>query len=212
MTTQPNITQLRDLSVQASHSARNVHDELQDLSTDELRTVTQSQSWPFWVMALNVTGDMNIATLIRSSHLLGAQRVVVLGRRRIDRRGLVGAAHYTPVDRVWGIHDDLSFDPCVFKSFCVENLVTPVFVEQGGINTWQFDWHQCWSQATSRGHRVMLVMGEENSGIPESVLALAPELNGSCVSIPQRGVLRSHNVSMAFATVASTMIGALKWY
>jgi tRNA G18 (ribose-2'-O)-methylase SpoU len=53
-------------------------------------------------------------------------------------------------------------------------------------------------------------MGEENSGIPDFILN---QYSSDClVSIPQTGVIRSMNVSQAFAVVISQMIGKLGWW
>lgn len=206
------IKQIRDDFIEISNSGFNVHDHLKTKTVPELKAITQAQLNPFWVMCLNVIGDLNIGTVIRSSHLFGAEKVIVFGRRRIDNRGLVGAANYTDVEKVYGLKDDGSndVDPSKFLDFCLENSVIPVFVEQGGDNVFEFDWKELWDFCVKFKMKPMLVLGTENSGIPQEILDL--NIIRSVVSIPQTGVIRSHNVSMAFATVASQMIGKLGWY
>lgn len=207
-----NISELRKPSVEASYSERNVHDHLKHLSVPELQALTNSNTLPFWVMTLNVLGDLNVATVIRSSHLLGAERVVVFGRRKIDNRGLVGAAHYTPVDKVWAVNDDLTINVNAFVQFCLDNQVIPVFIEQGGENCFLMDWQTRFDGYSQQNMKPMLVLGTERDGIPADVIDAGISLGGMIVSIPQKGVLRSHNLSMAFAIVTSQMIGQLGWY
>ena len=89
-------------------------------------------------------------------------------------------------------------------------MVLPVFVEQGGDNVFEFDWEELWRTCVRFGMKPMLVLGTENSGIPQEILDL--NILRSVVSIPQKGVIRSHNVSMAFATVTSQMVGKMGWY
>ena len=209
---QTNLTQQREEFISLNNSEFNVHDHLKGRTVPELREISQGRTFPFYVMCLNVIGDLNTGTVIRSSHLFGAERVVIFGRRRIDNRGMVGAANYTTVDRVWAVGEDMEINHNTFKDYCLENRVAPIFVEQGGVNVFKFNWKCHIAPILGRGSRPMLVLGTENSGIPESILALGPELGSATVSIPQRGVIRSHNVSMAFATVTSQLVGAMSWY
>lgn len=202
---------MRETQLSEQASGRNVHDHLKNLDIPDLQALTQNSSLDFWVMCLNLTGELNISVIVRTSHLLGAERVVVFGRRSYDRRGLVGAANYTPVDRVWGCRENsCEIDSELFREFCVNNSVTPVMIEQGGESCFTFDWADAKKQARFKGQKLMLVVGTEGSGIPNDVISVGREL-GHIVSIPQRGVLRSYNVSSAFAIVGSQMCSALDW-
>jgi tRNA G18 (ribose-2'-O)-methylase SpoU len=206
------VRQLRDAAIAESNNGFNVHDELKHLTVEELRSVTQQGLRRFETLCLNVLGDLNIGTIIRSSHLFGARRVTVFGRRRFDNRGLVGAQNYTQVERVEGLlSDGVSIDPATFWRYMVEERLYPIFVEQGGSNVFEFDWRETERDAASLGHTICLVMGTENSGIPQSILQGVDMVNHA-VSIPQAGVIRSFNVSMAFGIVCSQMIGGLGWY
>jgi len=203
---------LRDAAIAESNNGFNVHDHLKSLSVEELRTLTQSNLRGFEVLCLNVLGDLNIGTIIRSSHLFGARRVHVFGRRRIDNRGLVGAQNYTTVVKVEGLLEDgVTIDPMAFWQYLDQELLYPIFVEQGGTNVYEFDWKEAERDASSLGRTLCLILGTENSGIPQSILKDVDMVH-QAVSIPQKGVLRSHNVSMAFSAVCSQMIGQLGWY
>lgn len=207
-----NVREVRDDHIAQVNQGLNVHDHLKHLSIPELQTLTQQTTHPFWVCCLNVLSDMNTATVIRSAHLMGAERVVVFGRRKIDNRGLVGAANYTHVEKVWGVDCNAEICAVQFEHYCKSQGVVPIFVEQGGTNVFAYDWLTHVNHILSQGLKPMLVMGTENSGIPESILSRAEEMGAHTVSIPQTGVIRSHNVSMAFAITAGQMVGAMGWY
>ena len=207
-----NVNQLRQQSLPDIYSERNVHDAVKHLSVDELRSVTAEQTYPFQVMLMNVLGDINIGTVIRSAHLMGAERCVVFGRRRIDNRGLVGAANYTPVDKIWAVDDNLEIQAPQFVDHCGTHGLMPVFVEQGGENCYQVDWQQIKAQCDQHSRKILLVVGTEKEGIPADIIDAGLGMGGRVVSIPQRGVIRSHNLSMAFAVVASQMVRDLGWY
>lgn len=208
-----NIQALRNAQVPELYSEKNVPDALKHLSVPELQQITADRTFPFTVMLMNVMGDMNVSTVIRSAHLMGAESCVVFGRRKIDNRGLVGAANYTPVEKIWGVDEDLTLQVDVFTQYCESHAVLPVFVEQGGQNVFDVDWTQL--QFTCENvikRKIMLVLGTEREGIPEDIMTAGIKLGGCVVSIPQRGVIRSHNLSMAFAIVAGCMVKDLGWY
>lgn len=203
---------LRDAAIAESNNGFNVHDELKTLTVEKLREKTQQNLKRFEVMCLNVLGDLNISTIIRSSHLFGARRVHVFGRRRIDNRGLVGAQNYTVVEKVEGLLDDgVTIDANAFWRYMDQERLYPIFVEQGGSNVYEFLWAEAVRDAASLGRTMCLIMGTENSGIPSTILKDVDMVN-QAVSIPQSGVIRSFNVSMAFSVVCSQMIGRLGWY
>ena len=86
-----NIGELRDEFLKENYSNFNVHDHLKTHTVEELKALTLQHEFPFWVLCLNILGDLNFSTVVRSAHLLGAERVVAYGRRKIDTRGMVGA-------------------------------------------------------------------------------------------------------------------------
>ena len=207
-----NIHKLRNQEVPQLYSEKNVPDNLKHLSVEELQAHTAEHTFPFLVMMMNVLGDMNVATVIRSAHLMGAERCVVFGRRKIDNRGLVGAANYTPVDKVWAVDEDLQLQANVFVNYCEQHAVVPVLIEQGGDNVFDVNWQSLHGSCDTQNKKIMLVLGTEREGIPADIQLAAIKLGGCVVSIPQRGVIRSHNLSMAFAIVAGCMVKDLGWY
>lgn len=208
-----NIKELRNNSLDDFYTHKNVHNEYKHLSVDELKNITSENTFPFWVMTLNVLGDLNIATVIRSAHLFGAEKCVVFGRRKIDNRGLVGAANYTPVEKVNAVDCNLVLQTEVFKNYCLTNNLVPLFIEQGGKSCYQYDWSKNINRIISSNRKPILVLGTEREGIPKALIDVGLwELQGDIIAIPQRGVIRSHNLSMAFGIVTSSMVANLKWY
>jgi tRNA G18 (ribose-2'-O)-methylase SpoU len=144
--------------------------------------------------------------MIRTSHCLGASSVTIFGRRRFDRRGLVGSANYIHMDQVEGMLDDLTVDRDAFYKLVHVRRWLPIFVETGGLPLSQMPWKTFQDQLP--GYEICLVMGNETGGIPENILQ---DPFGTVVSIPQRGVIRSLNVSTAHAMVAGAMCAELGW-
>ena len=208
-----NIKELRNESLTDLYSCKNVHDEYKHLSVEELKTITEQKTFPFWVMTLNVLGDLNIGTVIRSAHLFGAEKCVIFGRRKIDNRGMVGASKYTPIEKIEGVDSDLHLQSQVFKQYCLSNNLVPVFIEQGGYSCYEYDWEENFKTIFSLNKKPILILGTERDGIPKELLDIGlSELYGHIISIPQRGVIRSHNLSMAFGIVASQMVSKMNWY
>jgi tRNA G18 (ribose-2'-O)-methylase SpoU len=202
------ISQVRDAALAIANSARNVHDHLKDISTEDLKDLTSKDRLPWHTMCLNCTGDLNVGTMIRTSHCMGAKSVIVYGRQRIDNRSLVGAGVYTPVEKL-GLDADLS-DPALFCRVLAERNLTPVFVEQGGIDLHRLVWKNRIEAIAGRKQEICLVMGNETGGVPASILEAGLQMpNSFCIAIAQRGVIRSMNVAVAHAMVVSSLVAAL---
>lgn len=191
----------------------NVHDHYKHLTVEELRSVQEAERVPFSVAALNVTSDMNIGTLIRNACLTGAEDVYIIGRRKIDRRGTVGAQNYIKVHRIYALKDDgVTIDPHIFVQTMRENNLRPIFVEQGGLMLNEFNWADYLNTPSDLTTKPCLVFGNENSGIPDDILATQILFRGSfVVSIPQKGVLRSYNVGTSSGIVMTHMCMGMGW-
>ncbi len=199
----------RDM-IEATNNGFNVHEHLKSLSVEELREINLQDRLPFQVMALSLTGDMNIGNIIRTSLLQGAEKVYIYGRRKIDSRGSVGSQNYIDVDRIYGFEgdgNDLAFDVDRFRAILADNTLYPVFVEQGGLTLGKFNW----ADLPLDGKKILLILGNETNGIPESFLNLQNEIASTIVSIPQRGVVRSFNVGTAMAIVSWDLRVGMGW-
>jgi len=195
-----------------------VLDEFKDLTVEELRAIQDQQTFPFAICLLNVTGELNVGSAIRSACAMGAKEVVIFGRRWIDNRSTVNSLNYIRVSRIFGLKEDgVSIDPKPFWEMVDDNNYIPVFCETGGQSLADFNWWKLimsknWnvdgvtSYATLK-YKPLLVFGTERSGIPEEFME-----NGIRVSIPMIGVLRSINVSAAVAMFIWDLKTKMKWY
>ena len=165
----------------------NVRDEYKGLSLDELRNVCERDSLPFAVCAINVTGDLNLGVMVRTASLMGAERFIVYGKQRYDRRSTVGAQNYIDVVKAGSMDRSGTFTVDYSDFFPAMNRYgyEPIFVETGGESIYDFDF-------TPNGLKPCLVFGNEGIGIDPQLMK-----GHRIVSIPQRGVLRSLNVCAA---------------
>lgn len=176
----------------------NVHDELKGLSLEKLKEIQGKETLPYAVCVLNLTGDLNTGMIARTACLHGCREMFIFGRRKYDKRSTVGAQNYMKITRVDGFKDDTNV-LCVdkFLEMMKEHKYYPIAVEQGGypINLVNAgDWAEIVGFLQEAPYPC-LVFGNENEGIPEDILNECT----ATLSIPQRGVLRSMNVSAAAA-------------
>lgn len=189
----PNYQELANADISASFSSRNVHDHHKHLSVEELRAISQEDRLPFAVCVLNITGELNVGTVVRNAHLTGAERVGIVGRRKFDKRGAVGAENYVIIDRIDALEDDhVNIDPAPFWSWIDQHHYVPFFVEQGGTDIGYVHWGEIRAKIFPR--KICLVFGNENRGIDARILR---DPRGQVVSLAQRGVIRSFNVASA---------------
>lgn len=166
----------------------NVHDHLKSLTVPELQNVSKEDKLPFGVCLFNIQYDMNFGNIIRSACIMGAERVIVMGKRKIDRRSCVGSQNYIDIVKADGLVED-TIDVNVFVDTMEKFNYYPVFMETGCKPITKF--------TDSHDYKYpCLVFGSESYGIDPEFLKL-PE--SKSYSIPQRGVIRSLNVASAAA-------------
>jgi len=180
----------RDVIAETVENGFNVHDKYKTLTVEELRDVCKNESLPFRVCALSVEGDLNIGMLCRSASIFGAEKFYVFGRRKVDKRSFVGAQNYLSVERIGGLNKECNLSLSLFKELVEKDNLLPILVEQGGVDI---------SKITEiiSNKIPCLVFGNEASGIPKEFI----DEGYICISIPQRGVLRSLNVAAVGAIV-----------
>ncbi len=197
-------------------SGFNVHKRYDHLTVPELQYVCKRDRNPFAVCALSVTGDLNIGSMIRTASLYGAEKFYIFGRRKYDRRGVVGANNYIDIEIIDGLvkeaNGEIGFDSSLFRSTMATSPYTPVFVEQGGEVLGKFNWNSLLKDIP----KPCLIFGNENRGIPDNILnhglgGAALLSRSFVVSIPQCGVIRSHNVSVASGIVMHDLCTNMGW-
>lgn len=212
MTHTTNIVEMRDAALAQSNSSLNVHDNLKGMSIPELQEHSLTDRLPWHTMCLNITGDLNVGTMVRTSHCLGATSVIVFGRQRIDNRSLVGAGNYIKFEKISGVDENLQLNFDKFAEIITERNLTPIFVEGGGLNLSDLNWKIHIETISLQGSQPCLIMGNETDGIPQKFLDRRHEFpNSFIVSIPQRGVIRSFNVGVAHAIVSGSMCSSMNW-
>jgi tRNA G18 (ribose-2'-O)-methylase SpoU len=72
-----NFKELLEKETVNGESPKNVHSHLQHLSVPELQELSCNDRLPWHLLCLNLTGNLNIGTMIRTSHLLGAKSAII---------------------------------------------------------------------------------------------------------------------------------------
>lgn len=159
----------------------NIHDDLKGKSLGQLKDIQRQDSLPYAICAINVDGDLNIGNMIRTACIMGAEKFFILGKRRYDKRSAVGSYNYLDIEflKEDAITDNIS----IHQSLCRYGYY-PVIIEQGGSSITNFYFGK------KHGLKPCFVFGNESHGIPSSIM-----VNNCVVSISQKGVLRSLNVS-----------------
>lgn len=165
----------------------------------------------FAVLCLNVCGDANLGNMIRTASLFGCHHFFLAGRKKWDKRYSVGAHHYMDVSFLPNIfdvtidtHHDIecrcggckTINHDALVKFLNDEMFTPVFIEQGG-SIIQDD---VWKKVVKRP---IFIYGNETSGIPSSTIQFVKRAipDTLVLSIPQMGIMRSHNVATTCSIV-----------
>lgn len=167
----------------------NVCDEFKNNLFADNVEICKKDQLPFAVGIINVTGDLNVGMIIRTASLLGAEAVHIFGRKKFDKRSTVGAEHYIDI-RQYVYDDPLMTAENEILVELANMPYKPILVEQGGtpIGNYLYD---------TVDEKPIFIFGSESHGIPQFICDSIPDR----ISIPQRGVLRSFNVSAAMAIV-----------
>ena len=187
----------------------NVRDEYKNKSLDELQAICKNEALPYAVCAINITGDLNLGMMIRTASLCGAERFIIYGKQTYDRRSTVGAQNYIDVvkiDAKVSTHSlDINYE--MFHPTMIEYRYIPVFMETDGLPLEPgleqvLELIKLHTDPAYK-YKPCLVFGNEGVGLPASLTH-----NMIKLSINQRGVLRSFNVSSA-ASIAMYQLASI---
>lgn len=174
----------------------NVQNIFQRMDNDKVKNISLQMSLPAALILFNVDGGINISMAIRSAALFGFSDVYIVGMRKRDKRGDVGACNYIKVHQIESINDEY------FK----ENKLMPIIVEQNGEPLEEFDFRPYFPKTNMSNtvfngsafngtpFKVAFIVGSEQEGINI-------KFNGPMITISQYGVMRSFNVAMASSIV-----------
>lgn len=192
-------------TVKMTDNDLNVRDEFKNLTVPEIQNIAKQNLNPFAVCVLNVTGGLNISTIIRSAHNFGAQEVIIFGKPRFDRRGMVGSQNYTEITKVPGL-DDGELDLNVFNQLMFDRKYMPIFVETGGVPLNNFKWK---THIRENSPTPCLIFGNENTGIP--IDFMRSQMLQYIITIPNVGVMRSYNVAAAASIIMWDLVNEMNW-
>jgi len=163
----------------------NVQNVFQRMDNDKVKNISLQMSLPAALILFNVDGGINISMAIRSAALFGFSDVYIVGRRKRDKRGDVGACNYIKVHQVDTIND----------KYFEENNLMPIIVEQNGQPLEEFNFGPYFPKSTLCNiFKVAFIVGSEQEGVNI-------KLTGPTITISQYGVMRSFNVAMASSIV-----------
>lgn len=131
------------------------------------------------VLCSNLHNDFNIATVVRNANAFLAKEVIIYGSKQWDRRGAVGCHNYNRMKyfKENQFEDLLDY----IKNYHIVGVDNVSNAEDATRFDWDSDRH------------TLLVFGQEQVGIPESLMDACEDL----VYIPQYGTVRSLNVGTA---------------
>jgi len=181
-----------EIRKQLEEQELNVRDEFKHLSHEEHLELHDDSRLPYAIACINLTGDLNVGSIIRSAAMLGCETVFIYGKKKFDKRGLVGAHNYQKIEYITiDLPDELGdFPPDINYEILIQTLdgmgYTPFGLETGGARIDQMDFREIVSPC--------IVVGNENMGLPDYLRTRLP-----LVSIPQSGIMRSLNVGVAAA-------------
>jgi len=158
----------------------NVKDHLKKSSVEEIKEWQQEISIPFSVAIYNNIRDFNLASIIRNASAFGFENIYIIGWRKYDKRGAVGAYNYVNISHFIDFHN---FQKAIGYNNIVSLEVSehyPEYQEQF-VELSEFQWRP--------GH--CLLIGEEGAGIPPEDLRTTT----SKVNIDIPGSMRSLNAA-----------------
>lgn len=204
----------RDIIYEQHNKGLNVLDQFKNESYEKLKEIQVSNSYNLTAMFLNLCGDLNIGSMIRTSVLSGLKKVIVFGRRKFDGRSTVGAEKYIDVEIINGFKGEtIDYDLELMHSIIISNRYVPIYAEHGGKLLGSFSWQDIINFYYERKLNPLIVMGNESRGIPKEVSDFFDSIPYSFgVSIPQIGVLRSFNVGHAFSAILWDLRKDMGWY
>jgi tRNA G18 (ribose-2'-O)-methylase SpoU len=154
---------------------RNVADRYRYWSVDAIVADLDRHRHEFAVAIENWQHDLNIGTVVRTANAFLAREVVVVGRRRWNRRGAMVTDRYQHIRHVPDVAELVATSP-QYVLVAVDNLPGAVPLETAELP-----------------RNTLFLFGQEGPGLSEAARAAA----GTVCSIAQYGSTRSINAGVA---------------
>lgn len=167
----------------AAAASNNVRDIYKEWTAAEVRADLFPHRSDMVCIFENIGYNINIACAIRSLNCFLGREAYIVGRRRFDARGGVGARHYTRIfhaDTIQEVVEKLK--PQGYTVYAVDNIM-----EYNPKNMWDVEFPA----------KSAFIFGSESEGITHEALTLSDDM----VYIKQEGAIRSLNVSCAATCV-----------
>lgn len=158
----------------------NVIDTLKELTVEQVNERLDLSRSGLVSVFLNVLGDFNLSSAIRSANWYNQDSVWIVGRKRWDRRGAVGSHNYIPIN--YARTFDEAFSSLRERGY----TIVAAEIADNAVSLADYQWDE----------KTAVVYGEEGAGLSEEVLGLVD----SVVYIPGRGSVRSLNVAATAST------------
>lgn len=162
--------------IDSEFDTRNVLDHYKGRSTELIREDVQKHTFPYALCMSQLQGDFNISTLFRSGNALGARELFYYGKKKFDRRGLIGVQNYSKLTHLKSFESLFSLkEKYVFVGLELTDAAVDLRI---------FEWPE---------KPFMILIGEESCGLSKEVLDICDFV----VKINQVGSVRSMNASVA---------------
>jgi len=160
----------------------NVKDQLKELPVGTIRSWQESRSIPFSVAVYNNVRDFNLASIIRNASAFALKEINIIGWKKYDKRGAVGAYNYVKINH---FIDFEAFSKYV-RPYNIVSLELPEHYPR-----WENDFVELEDFIWNPGYCILI--GEEGAGIPEEDLIKSAHK----VKITIPGSMRSLNAATA---------------
>lgn len=154
---------------------RNIHEKFRWWDHADIVAELEKERSQVVSVFMNIEGDFNISSGIRSNLWFNTQGTWIAGRKKYDRRGTVGAHHYTPVS-----HNPEPLE--LLDTLRNEGYrLVAAEITDDAVPLTTYSWEE----------KSAIIFGEEGLGLSEEVLSVVDDV----VYIPGRGSVRSLNVA-----------------
>lgn len=162
---------------------RNIRDEFKGMEHEEI--LANMPRTNLVAVLSNRIRDFNWGSVVRNANAFGLDKIIFTGIRKWDRRGAVGAHHYTPVDYKENIFEVINeYKEKGYK------IVAAEYDERYDMkNMYDYDWEE----------NTVLIFGEEGITLDDEILNACDDI----VMIPMWGTVRSINVATAAGVMFS---------
>ena len=153
---------------------RNIRDDFKGMSHEDI--INNMPKNNLVAVCSNRIRDFNWGTVVRNANAFGLDRVIFTGKRRYDRRGTVGAHHYSTVEYKEDIFN-------VIQEYKDKGyrIVAAEYDERYVMNNlYEYSWDE----------NTVIIFGEEGITLDDEILQECDDI----VMIPMWGTVRSINV------------------